>query len=143
MPDDTNNNSSWNKYLLVGPIGNCFDWSFWNLYCFSFGISVYKTCISKLTFMELSSLVDKLLGVSQGNLLIRQALVTISLLAFYLFLIVATLFLSNGLLIILPCVKSVWAPLFALMVLFNLLSSWSWDWTLSRVAIRLLLILVT
>ena len=57
--------------------------------------------------MELSTLVDKLLGVSQGNLLIRQALVKISLLAFYLFLIVATLFLSNGLSIILSCVKIV------------------------------------
>ena len=62
-----------------------------------------------------------------------------TLLEFFLLLIVATLFLLNGLIIISSCL-SVWAPLFALMVLFNLLSSWSWDWTLSlsRVAIHLL-----
>ena len=53
-------------------------------------------------------------------------------------LIVARLFSLNGLFIIWLCVR-VWAPLFALMVLFSLLSSWSWDWTLplSRVAIRI------
>ena len=31
--------------------------------------------------------------------------------------------------VVCSCV-SVWAPLFTVMVLFNLLSSWSWDWTL-------------
>ena len=35
----------------------------------------------------------------------------------------------NGLCIILSCV-TVWGPLFVLMVLFNLVSSWSWNWTL-------------
>ena len=68
-----------------------------------------------------------------------QALVIRSLLEFYLLLIVATLFLLNRIFITLLCV-SVWAPLLALMVLFDLLSSWSWDWTLplSRVVIHLL-----
>ena len=51
------------------------------------------------------------------------------MLEYYLLLIVVTLFLLNELFNILSCV-SVWAPLFALMILFNLLSSWSWDWTL-------------
>ena len=60
---------------------------------------------------------------------IRQGLVIRSLLEYYLLLIVVTLFLLNELFNILSCV-SVWAPLFALMILFNLLSSWSWDWTL-------------
>ena len=41
-------------------------------------------------------------------------------------LLVTTFFLLDGLFFIWSCV-SVWAPLFALMILFNLLSSWSWD----------------
>ena len=61
------------------------------------------------------------------------------LLESYLLLIVTTLFLLNQLFIIFSCV-SVWAPLFAWMVLFNLLSYSSLDWTLSlsQVEIRLL-----
>ena len=49
---------------------------------------------------------------------IRQALVTRSLLEFCLLLIVAALFLLNGIFIILSCVN-VWVPLFASMILFN------------------------
>ena len=52
-------------------------------------------------------------------------------------LIVATLFLLNWFFLI---SSSVWARLFLLMMLFNLHSSWSWDWTLSfsRIVICLL-----
>ena len=57
---------------------------------------------------------------------IQYALVIRSFLEFYLFLIVAKLFLLNSQFFILPCVN-VWTPLFALMVLLNLLSSWSWN----------------
>ena len=58
------------------------------------------------------------------------------LLELYLFWIVVTLFLLNGLFMFLSCV-SAWTPLFPLMVLFNLLSFLSWNWTLplSRVVI--------
>ena len=45
-------------------------------------------------------------------------------------LIIATLFLSNRLFIIFSYLSE-WAPLFGLMVLFNLLFSWSRDWALS------------
>ena len=51
------------------------------------------------------------------------------LLEFYFVLIIAMLFLLNRFFIILSFV-SVWTPLFTLMVLFNLLSPWSLDWTL-------------
>ena len=56
-----------------------------------------------------------------------------------MFLIVATLFLLNALFIILLSLGA-WAPLFTLMVLFNLLSSWSRNWALpiTQVVIRLL-----
>ena len=58
------------------------------------------------------------------------ALVIISLLEFYLVLIVSKFFVLNGLFIILPFV-SAWKPIFpVIMVLFNLLSSLSWDLTL-------------
>ena len=50
------------------------------------------------------------------------------MLKLYFLLIVVTLFLLNEHFIVLPCVN-VWAPLFALIVLFILLSSSSWDET--------------
>ena len=48
----------------------------------------------------------------------------------YLFLTVHAVFLLNGLFNTFSS-TSVWIPLFTIMVLFNLLSTWSWDWTLS------------
>ena len=56
-----------------------------------------------------------------------------------LYVIVSTLSLLNRILVALSCV-SVWASLFALMVPFNLLPSWLWDWTLplSPVVIQLI-----
>ena len=65
--------------------------------------------------------------------LIWETVVKRSLLEFYLFLTVATLFLLKGFFIIL-------ALLLTIVVLFNLLSSWLWDSTspFSRFAIRFL-----
>ena len=55
---------------------------------------------------------------------IRQALVGRFLLEFHLLLIVSKLFSFNGLFIILSSVI-LWIRLFAIMVLFNLIYSWS------------------
>ena len=68
-----------------------------------------------------------------------QGLVLRTLLKFYLFLIVATLFLMNEFFVILSYV-TVWAPQFTIMVQLNILSFWSWDSTLplSPIVTRLL-----